>query len=117
MNSDCKDSDDHLLSPLTIQALQECVENEDTEDFKRLCRHEISNFHLYAKGKTSDWNKFVGYIEDNFSGIYQHLITDALIDFLTQHEFQIQVSNGLIKLPYPLRNVAKFLLKKENIES
>lgn len=117
MNSDYKDSDNWLLSPLTIQALQECARNKDTEGFKRLCQSEVSKFHLYAKGKTSDWNKFVGYIENNFSGIYPHLVTDALVDFLTQHEFQKQVSDGSITLPYPLSNGAKFLLEKENIEA
>jgi hypothetical protein len=117
MSSDYKDSDDRLLSPLTIQALQEYVKSKDTESFKELCQSEISEFHLYAKGKTSDWNKFVGYIESNFSGIYPHLVTDALIDFLTQHEFYKQSSNGSVKLPYPLSNVANFLLHKENIEA
>jgi len=117
MNSDYGDSDDQILSSLTIQALQKCAKNKDTEGFKRLCQSEISKFHLYAKGKISDWNKFVKYIEENFSGIYPHLVTDALIDFLTQHEFQRQSSNDSIMLPYPLSNVAKFLLEKENIEA
>jgi hypothetical protein len=72
---------------------------------------------LYAKGKTSNWNKFVNYIEENFSGIYPHLVADALVDFLTQHEFQRQSPNDSITLPYPLSNGAKFLLEKENIEA
>jgi len=115
MNSDYRDSNDKLLSSLTIQALQECVKNKDTEGFKRLCQSEISKFHLYAKG--SDWNKLVNYIEKNFSGIYPYLVTDALVDFLTQHEFQRQSSNDSITLPYPLSNGAKFLLGKANIEA
>jgi len=117
MNSDYRNSDEQLLSSLTIQALQKCVKNKDAEGFKRLCQSEISKFHLYAKGKTSDWNKFVKYAEENFSGIYPHLITDALVDFLTQSEFQRQSSKGSITLPYPLNNGAKFLLEKENIEA
>jgi hypothetical protein len=117
MNSGYGHSDDKLLSPFTIQALQKCVKNKDTESFKRVCQSEISKFHLYAKDKTSDWNRLVKYVEENFSGIYPHLVTDALVDFLTQHEFQRQSSNGSITLPYPLSNGAKFLLKKENIES
>ncbi len=117
MNSDYRDSDDRLLSSLTIQDLQECAKNEDTEGFKRLCQSEISKFHLYAKGNISDWNRFVKYVEENFSGTYPYLVTDALVDFLTQHEFQRQSSNDSITLPYPLSNGAKFLLGKYNIEA
>jgi hypothetical protein len=117
MNSDYRDSDDQLLSSLTIQALQKCAKNKDTEGFKRICQSEISKFHLYAKGKTSDWNRLVKYVEENFSGIYPHLVTDALVDFLIQHEFQRQSSNDSITLSYPLSNGAKFLLEKENIEA
>jgi len=116
MNGDYKDSNDQLLSSLTIQALQKCAKNKDTEGFKRLCQSEISRFHLYAKGKTADWNRFGKYVEENFSGIYPHLVTDALVDFLTQHEFQRQSSNGSITLPYALNSGAKFLLEEENIE-
>jgi len=116
MNSDYRNSDDQLLSSDTIQALQKCSNNKDTEGFKRLCQSEISKFHLYAKGKTSDWNNFVNYIDENFSGIYPHLVADALVDFLTQHEFQRQSSNDSITLPYPLSNGAKFLLERENVE-
>ncbi len=115
MNSDYTNSDDQLLSPFTIQALQECARNKNTEGFKGVCQSEISKFHLYAKGRTSDWNKFVNYIESNFPGIYPHLVADALVDFLTQHEFQRQTSNDSIQLPYPLSNGAKYLLEKENI--
>jgi hypothetical protein len=117
MNSDYADSDNQLLSPSTIQALQECAKSKNIEGFKELCQSEISKFHLYAKGKTSDWNKLVKYVENNFPGIYPHLLVDALVDFLIQHEFQSQTSNGSIELPYPLSNGAKYLLEKENIES
>jgi hypothetical protein len=117
MNSGYGNSDDKLLSPLTIQALQKCVRNKNTEGFKRVCQSEISKFHLYAKDKTSDWNRLIKYVEENFSGIYPHLVTDALVDFLTQNEFQRQSSNGSTTLPYPLSNGANFLLKRENIES
>jgi hypothetical protein len=46
MNSDYRNSDDQLLSYDTIQALQKCANNKDTEGFKRLCQSEISKFHL-----------------------------------------------------------------------
>lgn len=117
MNSGYGNSDDKLLSPLTIQALQKYVKNKDVEGFKKVCQSEISKFHLYAKGKTSDWNRLVNYVEENFSGIYPHLVTDALVDFLIEYEFQRQLSNGKKTLPYPLSNVAIYLQKKVNIGS
>lgn len=117
MKSDYTNSNNNFLSPSKVQSLQKCADNRDSEGFKQICKSIISDFHLYAQGKASEWNKLVGYIEDNFPGIYPNLVTDSLIEFLFEQEFRRQSSSSSIQLLYPLSNASKYLIKQENIEN